>query len=95
MYAKIFAGFQVKPDLKEKLDKSVVWKQSRIVMGDGDLVEVSKNGKNYLGLYMDEEAPSFKSLQQTEYRVKMMLQHYLPGTPTHDLQIEIFSKVFV
>lgn len=92
--AKLFAGFLLKPDLREKLNKSPLWKNSRIAITDNDLIEVQEKNHHYVGIYIKEDAVSFKSLQQTEKKLKEMLQNYLKDTPTHDLQLEILSKLF-
>ncbi len=91
---KLFAGFPLKPDLKEQLNKNAAWRHSRVAITEDDLMEVQEKNHHFIGIYLKEEAVSFKSLQQTEKKLKQMLQNYLTDMPAHDLQLEIFSKLF-
>lgn len=95
MSVKLFAGFPLKPPLRHDLYKSAVWKISRISLTDEDLIEVQEKNRHYIGMYLNDDKVTFKSLQQTEDQLKNILQKYLPDTLTHDLHIEIFSKLFV
>jgi hypothetical protein len=92
---KIFAGFVQSIPLKHALQKSQPWKISRIALTSDDLLEVRENGITYIGLYLKEDKVRFKSLQQTEERLKKMLQNYLQDIQTHDLHLQIFPTIFV
>ena len=95
MQLKLFAGFALEYATKMKLYKSPVWNISRVALTSDDLVEVHEKNVYYIGRYINEEKTTLKSLQQLEDELKKMLQNYLPDAPTHDLRIEIFSKLFV
>lgn len=95
MSVKLFAGFALKPPLRHELYKNPAWKISRLAINDGELIEVHEKNRHYIGTYLNEDKVTFKSLQQTEDQLKKMLLKYLPDALTHDLHIEIFSKLFV
>ncbi len=92
---KLFAGFPLKPPLRHELNKNAAWKISRIGYTNDELIEVHEKNRYYVGIYLNDEKVTFKSLQQTEDQLKKMLLKYLPDALTHDLHIEIFSKLFV
>lgn len=95
MQVKLFAGFALEYSTREKLHKSPTWNISRVALTSDDLVEVHEKNSYYVGHYINEDKTTLKSLQQLEDQLKKMLQNYLPDAPTHDLRIEIFSKLFV
>lgn len=92
---KMFAGFVLSSPLRNALSKSTAWKISRVALTSDDLIEVHENSISYIGIYLEEEKVRFKSLQQTEERLKKMLQNYLPDTQAHDLHLQIFPTLFV
>lgn len=92
---KLFAGFYLTPDLIHQLKSNSLWKLSRVAINSEDLIEVHEDKRDYVGIYLKENKTTYNSLKETEKELKNMLQHYLPSVHTHDLHLEIFSKLFV
>lgn len=95
MQVKLFAGFPLEYATRNQLQKCASWNISRVALTNEDLIEIHEKNCYYVGLYIKDDKTTLKSLQQLEDQLKKMLQNYLPDAPTHDLRIEIFSKLFV
>ncbi|HRD56211.1 MAG TPA: hypothetical protein PLC42_07435 [Parachlamydiaceae bacterium] len=92
---KLFAGFFLKPELAAILQKSAEWKTSQVVKAENDLIEIKEGNKRYIGIYLKEKMPAFKTLQQTEKELKKMLLKIASDIATDELQLQVFSKLFV
>lgn len=91
---RLFAGYKLTPPLRYALDQSKIWKDSRIDPR-GELIEVGKQGSDYLGVYISSPSISIDKLKIVEEEIKLKLSKYCPDQDTSKFKLNIFSQLFI
>lgn len=96
MSAKIFAGYALNSETKMHLAKSFAWKQITILPVDEtqNLIEISHEGKNYLGCYLKKK-PTLDEIRKLEGFIAKQMKKYCPDLLTENFNVSIFAQIFL
>ncbi len=93
---RLFIGYHINSEMKIILSKSFLWKQVVILPSnlEENLIEVSHEGKIYLGSYL-KEGSSLDDIRQVEKHIIQKMKSYCVDFPLDHLLISIFPQVFI
>lgn len=94
---RFFIGTPLTSSLKIDLDKSLLWKQSKIDQSaEGRLIEVSRLSKSYIGFYVDKPAITLQDMKEAYTLVESRLRLMCPKCrPIKKAQLFVFAHLFI
>lgn len=94
---KIFYGVELTAELKAALKGSKRWQDAKIdpSMLSLPLKEVSREGKTYLGLFLEGETPQLQKALTLEAHMIKELEALCPEIPQKAWKIKLFPQTFL
>lgn len=94
---KIFIGLLLSPDLKWRLQKTSSWKEAQIDWQSQTtgFKNISFQGDEYLGFYLENELITIPELKEYELKIKNKIKQLYPEFDTNSCNISLFSQLFV
>lgn len=91
---KIFLGIHLRPDLRLALEQSSQWQQAQIG-NQQRLLNLSFQGKEYIGLFAEQDRLDLRALETLQHRVLGELQSFCAPFDVSKLKAVIFPQTFV
>jgi len=97
---KIFISCFLTSELRMHLNHSIGWKHASLtpdsLAKDAPYFqEVRFKGKDYFGFYINDNVYKIDDLDKLQSKIQLLLKQYCPDFKTENLEICIFSQVFV
>ena len=94
---KLFLGFQLSTELSIHLNQSKIWKEVSVIhlSNPDDLIEVTRDGNRYVGLYLPQASMPISEIQHFEKIIQNKLHFYCPDYQLQKAKILLFSQVLI
>lgn len=94
---RLFVGCVITSELKMHLNKSIKWKHTNILASKSptDLRGIHHAGKDYIGLYSDQDKYTVAELKKLLDTIKQQLKIYCPEIDIEKVKSTVFPQVFI